>query len=111
MVNIFLKIDGIEGESTDQAHAREIEALSFNWSESPAPSTSGSARIRMNDFTVQFPIEKASPKLFLACATGQHVKEAVLTARKPGAASPSDSYLKIDVHRRGHYLLRNSCYP
>lgn len=29
---------------------------------------------------------KASPKLFLACASGQHLKSAVLTARKSGKA-------------------------
>ncbi len=29
--DMFLKIDGIPGESTDKAHANEIEVLSFSW--------------------------------------------------------------------------------
>ena len=29
-------------------------------------------------------IDKASPKLMLACATGKHIKSAVLTGRKAG---------------------------
>jgi type VI secretion system secreted protein Hcp len=29
-------------------------------------------------------MNKASPKLFLACATGEHIKKAVLTCRKAG---------------------------
>jgi len=30
------------------------------------------------------PINKSSPKLFLACATGEHIKSASLTCRKAG---------------------------
>ena len=29
-------------------------------------------------------VNKASPQLLLACATGKHIKEAVLTARRGG---------------------------
>jgi type VI secretion system secreted protein Hcp len=40
-------------------------------------------------------VNKASPKLFLACATGQHLKQAVLTARKAG--KDQQDYLKVTL--------------
>jgi type VI secretion system secreted protein Hcp len=33
-VDMFLKIDGIQGESTDNSHKDEIELLSYTWGES-----------------------------------------------------------------------------
>ena len=38
------------------------------------------------DFHFVTKVSKASPALFLACANGQHFKEAKLAARKPGKA-------------------------
>ena len=35
-VNYFLKLDGIDGESTDRFHANQIEVLSWSWGESNA---------------------------------------------------------------------------
>lgn len=88
MVDVFLRIEGIEGESTDPMHRGEVEVLSFNWSENrPAQAVGGgvaASRVSMNPLSVQMPVNKASPKLFLACAQGQHIRSAVLTVRKPG---------------------------
>src|SRR5262249_22067891 len=38
-------------------------------------------------------VNKASPKLFLKCATGEHIKTALLTCRKAG--KEQQEYLKI----------------
>jgi len=40
----FLKIEGIDGESTDDKHKKEIEVLSYHWS--IAQTRSGSASFR-----------------------------------------------------------------
>ena len=41
-VNMFLKLDGITGESTNKGHKDEIEILSFSWGVAhPAPVTHG----------------------------------------------------------------------
>jgi type VI secretion system secreted protein Hcp len=40
----------------------------------------------MSDLTVRAHFSKASPQLLLTCATGKHVKSAVLTARRSGKA-------------------------
>ena len=88
-VDYFLKIDGIDGESLQKGHEKEIEIMSFSWGESNAGSFSGnlgggSGKVSMQDFHFTVPVNKASPKLFLACATGEHIKSAVLVCRKAG---------------------------
>ena len=41
-------------------------------------------------------MSKASPALFLACATGTHVKDAVLTVRRGGATKQDYLVLRFD---------------
>ena len=88
-VDYFLKLDGIDGESTDSKHKGEIELASFSWGVSqsgqPGPGGGGGAgKARFQDFHFVARTTKASPKLFLACASGQHVKSALLTCRRAG---------------------------
>ena len=85
----FLKIDGIEGESQDSKHKSEIELLSYSFgADQPASSSvgggAGTGKVNMHDLTVLKSVDKASPRLLVACATGQHIKSAVLTVRKAG---------------------------
>jgi type VI secretion system secreted protein Hcp len=47
----------------------------------------------MQDFHFVMNVNKASPKLFLACANGQHIPKAILTARKAG--KDQQDYLKV----------------
>ena len=89
-VDMFLKIDGIPGESTDASHRDEIDLLSYTWGESQ-PATTGSTgggggagRVTMQDFHFAMRVNKASPKLFLACASGLHIRNAILTVRRSG---------------------------
>ena len=89
LVDYFLKIEGIEGESQDAKHGKEIELESFSWGETQQGSYSaggggGAGKVSMQDFHFVMHVNKASPKLFLACATGEHIKKAVLTCRKAG---------------------------
>jgi type VI secretion system secreted protein Hcp len=89
LVDYFLKIDTIEGESQDQKHKNEIQLLSFSFGEQNAGSFAvgsggGSGKVQMQDFHFTMNTCKASPKLFSACATGQHIPSATLTARKAG---------------------------
>jgi type VI secretion system secreted protein Hcp len=85
----FLKIDGIAGESADAKHKDEIEVLSWSWGESqPAPSGAGTGagtgKVAIGDLHVSANLSKASPPLLLACASGKHFKDAVLTGRRGG---------------------------
>lgn len=88
-VDYFLKIDGIPGESQDHKHKDEIQLESFSWGASQGGGFSyggggGAGKVQMQDFHFVMKINKATPKLFLACANGEHIKSAVLTCRKAG---------------------------
>ena len=76
----FLKIDGIDGESTDVKHKGEIEVLSFNWN----ITRSRRGRAKVADFTIVKHLDKATPQLFDSVCAGDRIPEATLTARKAG---------------------------
>jgi type VI secretion system secreted protein Hcp len=88
-VDYFLKIDGIPGESHDDKHKDEIDLLSFSWGETQTGTSAGGGgagggKVSMQDFHFVMKVNKATPKLILACATGEHIKQGILTCRKAG---------------------------
>lgn len=97
-VDYFLKLDGIQGESQDKTHKSEIEILSWSWGATQKGTFhvgggGGAGRVDMQDFKFKKHVDKASPKLMLACAQGEHIKSAVLVCRKAG--KEQQEYLKI----------------
>ena len=87
----FLMVDGIPGESTDDAHTDEIEVLSYNTGVSQTASGSASSgggasseRADFQDFSIVKALDKASPKLAVACADGTHIAEVVLAPCRAG---------------------------
>ena len=74
-VDYFLKIDGIDGESSDHKHKSEIEVLSWSWGETQTGTHvsgggGGAGKVAMQDFHFVMLMNKASAKLAKACATG-----------------------------------------
>jgi len=99
--DIYLKIDGLDGEAQDQNHKNEIEVLSFSWGVTNVGSGdigigSGSSRASLADLSVMKHVDKASPGLFLNCCTGKSFPSATLTVRKAGGNNPVE-YLKYDL--------------
>ena len=100
VVDFLLKIDGIDGESNDAKHKGEIELSSWSYGEQQAGTHAaggggGAGKVSMQDFRFVTTVNKASPKLFLACASGEHIKKAVLVCRKAG--KDQQEYLKITL--------------
>jgi type VI secretion system secreted protein Hcp len=90
-VRYFLRIDDIKGESKDSKHKEEIEVLSYTWGVNQSGSFDpggggGAGRASFSDFSFMMPQSVASPVLMLSCASGKHLKEALLTARRSGKA-------------------------
>jgi type VI secretion system secreted protein Hcp len=87
-VDMFLKIDGIEGESTDARHPGAIDVQGYSFDVTAPTSTGGggggAGKVSMSDLSVMKRFDKASPKLMEACANGKHFPKAVLTCRKAG---------------------------
>jgi type VI secretion system secreted protein Hcp len=84
-IDMFLKVSDIIGESQDKQHYEWIEVLSFSFGASQKSagerSTGGAAsaeRVSMQDFSIVKALDKASPKLFLACCNGKHIPEVTL---------------------------------
>jgi type VI secretion system secreted protein Hcp len=98
VVDYFLKLDGIDGESNDDKHKGSIDISSWSWSESQTGTHSsggggGAGKVKMQDLQLTAPVSKASPRLLLVCASGEHLKKAQLTCRKAG--KDQQEYLKI----------------
>ena len=97
---MFLKLDGIKGESKDHKHKDEIHIESFSWGMSQTGSFGaggggGAGKVSVHDISVTKFVDKASPVLMLHCCAGKHVKEGLITVRKAG--DKPVEYLKIKL--------------
>ncbi len=98
-VDMFLKLGDIKGESQDLAHRDEIDITNWGWGLSQTGSMhsgtgGGSGKADFTNLNLTKPLDKSSPNLMMACATGKHYPEAKLVVRKAGGTSPVE-YLVI----------------
>ncbi len=97
-LDLFLKIDGMEGESKDLKHGAELQLLSFvkdvtNANAWGAAAASGPGASQWDDANFTMRIDKSAVKLYQACISGERIKKAVLTFRKQG--KEQQDFLKI----------------
>jgi len=98
-VDMFLKIDSIPGESKDNKNKDSIVIESFSWGETQTAQPGGGGQVFLQDLAFTKRMDKASPKLALACANGTAIPDAVLTCRKAGEQYQSkDAFLKIKLY-------------
>lgn len=100
--DIFLKLDGIDGEAQDEKHKDEIEVLSYSFGVTNAGTGglgkgSGAAKADFSDLSITKHTDKASPGLFVACASGKHIASGTLTVRKAGGEGKAVEYLKVKL--------------
>ncbi len=98
--SIFAKIGTIKGESLDARHKDEVEVLAWSWGVSqsgtvPHGGGAGAGKASFHDLSFTHRLDKASPLLMKACATGEHIREATITVRKAGAGQ--QEYLVIKM--------------
>jgi len=98
--DIFAKIGDIKGESQDSKHKDEVEVLSWSWGVTQSGTMAhggggGEGKASFNDFNFTHHIDKASPVLLKACATGEHIKEATFTVRKAGKGQQEFLIIKM----------------
>jgi type VI secretion system secreted protein Hcp len=98
--DIFAKLGDIKGESLDAKHKDEIEVLSWSWGVTNgltvAGTGAGQSRASFHDLSFTHKIDKASPTLMQACATGVHLKEATITHRKAGKGQQDFLVIKMN---------------
>lgn len=88
-VDYYLEIEGIPGESVEKGFKDYIDVESFSWGVTQSGTTGsgaggGAGKATFQDLSFTTRVSRASPNLMIACATGQHIKEATLIARKAG---------------------------
>ncbi|MBI4203004.1 MAG: type VI secretion system tube protein Hcp [Chloroflexi bacterium] len=101
----FIKIGSIPGESTDQLkHKDWINILSYSFgvtqpSSAVSSSAAGTAeRASFSNFTVVKSLDKSTPLLMLACASGEHIPEVTIQFQKTdGAQQQYLEYKMTDV--------------
>jgi type VI secretion system secreted protein Hcp len=103
--DIFLKIEGVDGESQDDKHKNEIDIETYHIGASNLGTGhqgmgSGSGKSMIHDMQLTKYVDKASPNLFIACCNGKHHTKATLIVRKAG--EKPHEYLKYTMH---HVLL------
>jgi type VI secretion system secreted protein Hcp len=105
-VDYFLKIEGIEGESVVEGRVGEIAIQEFSWGEEEAGMEmvvanvgGGAGKPVFSDFNFQTRINKASPKLMEAVATGMNIPEVTLFGLRAGEQRQQFLIVKLkDVH-------------
>ncbi len=95
--DMYLKIDGIEGEARDETHGDEIDVLAWSWGMSQSGSMhtgggGGAGKVSVQDINITKRVDKSSPTLMQKCCKGEHIKEATLTVRKAGT-KPLEYYV------------------
>lgn len=88
-VDMFLKIEGIDGESADEKHGKEIDVLAFSWGMSQSGSMhvgggGGSGKVNVQDLSITKYLDKSSTVLMEKCCSGKHFPKATLICRKAG---------------------------
>jgi type VI secretion system secreted protein Hcp len=86
-VDMFLKLDGVDGESQDTAHKGEIQIDGFTLnavSGRDAFTNQAAGAVRMSHLTIRAKVDKSTPKLFTKITKNEKIPSAVLTCRKAG---------------------------
>lgn len=100
--DFFLKLDGVDGESTDDKHKNEIEIMSFNFGANNTGTSShgtgaGSGKVNIHDFHFVKIFDKASSNLFQRVANGEHIPTATLSCRKSTGTGGQQDYLIVKM--------------
>jgi type VI secretion system secreted protein Hcp len=101
-VDFFLKLDGINGEATDQNHKNEIQILSWSWGAAQMSTVGGgggssAGKASLADLHIVKNYDAASVPLFKTLLAGSHVGNGVLTANKSGSADGGKPFLKVTL--------------
>lgn len=88
-VDMFMKLEGIDGESQDSVHGKEIDVLAWSWGMSnsgtaQAGGGAGAGKVNVQDLSFTKWVDLASTPLMLAVANGKHISKATLVVRKAG---------------------------
>lgn len=107
-VDMFIKFDGVDGESKDDKHDKWIDVLSMQWDNvAPRPGAAGARRMALprrgaradggeiKSLTLTKSYDAASPKIVLKCAEGEHIPSVLIELTTTG--EEAGRYLKVEL--------------
>ena len=99
-VDMFLRIEGIKGESKDSKRTDHIQVLSWSWDVSQT-GTAGTGtgltagKVEHHDIEIRKLVDKASPILYKFCCNGDHIPSADLYVRKAAGGTEALEYIVL----------------
>jgi len=103
-IDVYLQIDGIKGESSDDRHKGWIECKSVSWgveqTRSATSSTGGghtAERCEHRDIVITKLADLASPILLQTCAAGRTIPKARLEFMRADAQGERIKYFEIEL--------------
>jgi type VI secretion system secreted protein Hcp len=100
-IEIFLRMDGITGESTKSGAEGWIELFSFsNGASNPSSvaygTGSGAGKVDLSSVSVQKQLDISSPFLFANCCAGTHVATGTMICREATGGTTTQVYFQYD---------------
>lgn len=88
-IDMFLRVEGVTGESQDANHKTWTDINSFSWGASQPNNMSvggggGTGKVSFQDLHVNALIDKSTPAILKQCATGKHIPMVELSICKAG---------------------------
>jgi type VI secretion system secreted protein Hcp len=101
-VEIFLKLEGITGESEKKSAEGWIEIFSFsNGASNPSSvafgTGSGAGKVDISSLSLQKQLDKSSPVLFQNCCQGSHIKTGNMIVREATGDDTTQVYYQYDM--------------
>jgi type VI protein secretion system component Hcp len=98
-LDMFLKVDGVLGESNDGKHTGEIDVLAYAWGGDAVTATLGGGgavgKATMQELHVVSRLSKASPQILGKVNSGTHIPQADLVVSRGG--KDQQEFLRIDL--------------
>src|SRR6478735_4201338 len=91
--DMFLKVAGVSGESSDSKHKGEMDVLSWSWGTSNGTAQTKRGKVPsacIQDLELMKRVDSASPDLIMMSVTGGVATDATLTVRRSSLDSPSN---------------------
>lgn len=101
-MDMFLKIEGVDGESLDASHTDEIDVLAWSWGLTQSGSMhtgggGGSGKVSVQDVSITKYVDNASATIMNKTCKGEHFPSAVLVIRKAGGEALE--YWKLTMNK------------
>ncbi len=88
-IDMFLKVDGVTGESKDSNHVGWTDITSFSWGASQPGNMGvggggGACKVNFKDLHIKALIDKSTTAIMKHCASGKHLNKVELSVCKAG---------------------------